>query len=197
MSKTKTKRKKKNPRRIPMKKSDFSSSEILAKESRHYLRQCWVILFSALLECCDNAKTKITREDLIQLWSGINALSSTTEKADKLVKQLDKNNQFNFKLPYPHLSIVHIKSEFDVRAYRRKVRRNAVYAGLGLLCESLAVLDGYTFDIAKVYLCANLIEAEVYADLTNLDALNQVLMERYNLSVEDEDGHCVFIDTAA
>lgn len=124
------KKKRTNPRRIPMAKSVFDKEKIINEASSGNLYFAWLLVLHTMLE----HETK-TPEEIQHLW---NTAGSTLIQQSLSTWQLEKAaNLMGYEQPFPNLGFHEVRSEVELAIYKRKAQQNALHIALASICLGL------------------------------------------------------------
>lgn len=135
----------------------------------------WLIFLSAVTE--EDQTMDGTKAD--ELFRRILAMANTKERAHELTTTLTrKQSDIGFYMPHPHISVDNIKTQRDLDAAVRKIRRNSLYSAVGVLCAGLLSVDGYTLSrVRNIFMIADLIDAEIVSGRNTIDAVAYGLIQ--------------------
>jgi hypothetical protein len=174
------KKKKVNPRRIPLAKSAIDKDAIINEAMHDDMFHAWLLVASALVEL------GFARPDEIHdLSQHVNQYSKThhperldVEKGEKLMGIGD----------IPRLNVDRVTSPVELEKFKARVRRVALYTALCSIC--LGLEDTVRFspdDLHRIFLAADLTEAEIAAGQESYDDLERNLLNKM-VKIEMEDG---------
>ena len=161
------KKKKVNPRRIPLSKDAINKDAILEEAVKDDLTHAWLLVAQPLLDA---------GYDLLPLSKTVYDYLKTERKKSNLEYNLKRVHTI-LKFPFLSLDIRRIKSSVDLEAYKRRVAQVAlnnalciVYLGL----ETVIPAD----DLERIFFSADLARAELEHGLTSYDELKKALVEQ-------------------
>ena len=173
-------KKKVNPRRIPLAKSAIDKDAIINEAMQDDMFHAWLLVASALVEL------GLARPDEIHdLSQHVNQYSKThhperldVEKGEKLMGIGEK----------PRLNVDRVTSPVELEKFKARVRRVALYTALCSICLGLEDTGRFSpDDLHRIFLAADLTEAEIAAGQESYDDLERNLLNKM-VKIEMEDG---------
>lgn len=174
------KKKRVNPRRIPMAREAVDKKALLEETNHENLPIAWTLVVHAMLK--QGIKTVAEME---QIWAAIPDLTTehriTTweiEKASKLM---------GIQSPHPNISMQSIRSVSEIESFKKKAQEQAVFNALCFVClmfeESKLVSPE---DIKRTFANVSLTIAELESGMTSVAQMKADLAEM-GLLIEDDD----------
>lgn len=176
------KKRKTNPRRIPISKSDIDRNAIIDEATRDNVYYGWLLVVKAMCE-----QDGMTNDTIMDAWNMVNQMTSgangkhlDTDAVSARAKEI-----MGFGLPYS-ISFSHIHSQVELDIVRRKIHVNAIYSAFFIICVAIEKLGKFTTDeIHRIFLCADLLQAEVEGGCNSYDNIAAELAERGIYIVHD------------
>ena len=160
--------KRSNPRKIPISKSEINRDELVTEAVKGNYFRAWLIVLPSLMEL-----EGITPERVIEIWQIVTAyatgpaftkvqVSGETRRAAELM---------GFSMPYK-VWLDDIRTQGELDAAKRKLRDNAVYSAMSIICLGLDSENVFDEDtIRKIFLNASITRGELQAGLTTYENL--------------------------
>jgi len=174
------KKKRVNPRRIPMPKSSFDRDVIINEASSGNLYYAWLLVLHAMLEY--EAETPEERRRLL------NAANQTTIRENiSDWRLMEAAKLMGREQPHPTLGFREARSKAELAAYMRKARQNALHTALASIC--LGLDDTGQIDrtrLRRIFSNVALTVAEIESRHSSYDELAKAVSS-YGLSVDETD----------
>ena len=172
------KKKRINPRRIPMPKSGFDKEKIINEASSGNLYFAWLLILHTMLE--HEAKTP---EEIQRLW---NAANSTLIQQCISTWQLEKAKKLmGYGQPFPNLGFHEAHSEVEMAIYKRKAQQNALHIALASICLGLDATGQIDHaQLHRIFSNVDLTIAEIESGYNSYDQLAKSITAR-GLSVDE------------
>ena len=170
MAKRKTK--KVNPRRIPLPKREISQEAILEEATKDDLYQAWLLVFHALMEL-----ELIPFHEIPDMTERVNLYIRNSDK-DKNRREESKRAERMMGIPFPkmHIGIDSIRSAVELEAFKRKVKKIAIYTALSVLYLGLESTGRFhEKDLQRVFFHADLTVAEIDHGIVSYKELDDYL----------------------
>ena len=174
------KKKRVNPRRIPMPKSSFDRDVIINEASSGNLYYAWLLVLHTMLEL--EAKTP---EEVQRLWNA--ADQTVIQEYISNWRLTEAAKIMGYELPYPTLEFRDVRSEAELTIYKRKAKENALHTALASIClglDATGQLD--RAQLRRIFSNVALTVAEVERGYTSYDQLAKAVTS-FGLSVEQTD----------
>lgn len=164
------KKKKVNPRRIPLAKKEIDRDEILREASQDDIHHAWLLVSVSLLEQgyeLDNLANAVDRY-----------ITNTSERNQE--KDLRRAEALmGIPAPQVNLNISLVRSATDLCAYKKKVYNVCVYTALSLIFLGLESTGKFTLEeLRRIFLNADLTRAEIESGKGSYDELEKDLAAR-------------------
>lgn len=167
------KKKKVNPRRIPLSRSSFDEKALLEEAMKDNMTHAWLLVAEPLYE------------------AGYD-LTSLSEEVYKYMKKgiTSEDMNYDFRRAYAalgfrftSLDVDKVKSPVELEAYKRKLDRVVLDNALSIVYLGLEK-DVEQSDLKKIFFCADLTRAELEHGLTSYEELRNNLLDRdYSMDV--------------
>lgn len=174
------KKKRINPRRIPMGKGKFDRDAIINDVSYANLYFGWLLVLHAMLE--QEAKSA---DDVKKLWNTANR--AFVEQGLKSWEIHEAETIMGLKEPHPNLGSYRVKSEAELEAFRRKARENSTFLALCSICLGLDSGEELSREqLRRIFSNVALTLAEIESGCTSYQQL-AVEITRHGLSVTETE----------
>ena len=171
------KKKKINPRRIPLPKSAIDKNAILEEATKDDMYRAWILVVNALLNL-----ELVSVNEIERLADNINRyISSSAFKVKAKDSEMSRAEKIMGMKTFQNITPDHIKSPIQLEAFKKKVYRMATHTALCILCLGLENQMS-DMDLKRLFFNVDLTMAEIEAGLTTYGIL------------EAEIGNLVFID---
>ena len=163
-------RKKVNPRRVPLAKSEINKDRIVEEAMKDDMYHAWLLVATALVEL-EYAKPEEIQGlcDQVNLFAKKDATNDAMARADKLMGIGTK----------PRLNIERVTSPIELAKFKKKVRRIALHTSLGVICLGLESIRRFDEkDLHRIFLSADLTQAEIDAGKDSYDNLERQLLNK-------------------
>lgn len=174
------KKKRVNPRRIPMAKGTVDQKVLLEEANHDNLAIAWTLVVHAMLK--QGIKTVAEME---QIWTAIPDLCAEHRIA---LWQIDKASKLmGIQSPHPNIAQQNIRSKSEIEPYKKKAQEQAVFNALCSVClmfeESKLVSPE---EIKRTFANVSLTIAELESGMTSVAQMKADLAEM-GLLMEDDD----------
>ena len=172
-------RKKVNPRRVPLAKSEINKDRIVEEAMKDDMYHAWLLVATALVEL-EYAKPEEIQGlcDQVNLFAKKDATNDAMARADKLMGIGTK----------PRLNIERVTSPIELAKFKKKVRRIALHTSLGVICLGLeSVFKFDEKDLRRIFLSADLTQAGIDAGKDSYDNLERQLLNKMVAIELDDD----------
>ena len=178
----KQKKRKTNPRRIPLAKRDINKDAILEEATKDDLYHAWLLVFNALIE-----QERITYDEMPALTDCVNRyIQEPKNESLKREESTRAEKLMGIPRPYLNLNVDAIRSAVELEAFKRKVQKVAIHTALGVLCLGLESSKRFSEnDLRDIFFNVDLSLAEVERGLVSYKALENRLAA-YGVLVERE-----------
>ena len=178
------KKKKKNPRRIPMPKSQIDYNSILEEATKDDMYRAWLLIASNLIELEYVSPTQVgTLADQINKQIGAKQFKSNDYEIRRIERLIGVSN------PYDNLDISQVKSTFDLEKFKKKVERVAIHTSLCVIGFGLDASSEFSAEqLRRLFLNVDLTLAEIDAGCTTYKALENGLAEK-NMMIQVVDNN--------
>lgn len=167
------KKKKVNPRRIPLPKNSFDEKALLNEAMKDNMTHAWLLVAEPLYEAGYDL-TSLSEEVYKYMKKGIKK-----ENMDYDLKRAYATLGFQFA----SLDVDKVKSQVELEAYKRKLDRVVLDNALSIVYLGLEK-DVEKEDLKRIFFNADLTRAELEHGLTSYDELKNNLVNRdYTLDV--------------
>ena len=170
-------KKKLNPRRVPLAKSAIDKDRIIEEAMKDDMYHAWLLVATVLVDL-EYAKPEEIQGlcDQVNLFSKNEATKDAMDRADKLMGIGSK----------PRLNIDRVTSPIELTKFKKKVERIALHTSLAVICLGLESIGKYNNnDLKRIFLSADLTQAEIDAGTDSYDNLERQLLNRM-VSIELE-----------
>ena len=179
---SKGKKKRVNPRRVPIAKGSVDTHKIVEELSVGNLYYAWLLVLPELFSMDGMDKQRI-----FALWETVNEYAASPrferESVNFQVRRAEK--LIGYPMPHKEIRFPDAKTKGELDACKRKMRENALYSALCIICLGLESTGQFTDDqIRKVFFNAGITLAEVRSGLQSFDALLKDA-EEHGVIVED------------
>ena len=176
------KKKKVNPRRIPLSKSAVDKNAILEEATKDDMYRAWLLVVNALLNL-----ELVPVNEIDHLADSINRyISSNAFKAKTRDSEMARAEEIMGMKTYSNLNPDHIKSPVQLEVFKKKVYQVATHTALCILCLGLEH-QLPSIDLNRLFLNVKLTMAEIDAGITTYDSLEADIGSLVFIDV-DEDG---------
>ena len=182
------KKKKVNPRRVPLAKSAIDKNAIIEEAMKDDMSHAWLLVASSLVE-----QEHISADELSELSDAVNAyISNKTFKSGsdnseltRAEKLMGKNN------PYKNLDPSRIHSPVELEAFKKKVAKVAIHTALSVICLGLDSTGRFSEeDFHRIFLGADLTLAEIERGVNSFEEIEQSLISQLIKLEVDENDKC-------
>ena len=163
------KRKRTNKNRIPLAPKAINAELLIAEVSVGNMFYAWLLVIPVLIE-----QGYATRERILELWDATNDYISNPQVVAGSVSAPTKyiSNIIGLPEPYPAIDFRAVHTEGDLEAIRRKLKKNALHAGLCIIALGMKALDLYSNeDLRSIFFNVDLTLAEIDRGVTSYDKL--------------------------
>ena len=163
-------KRKMNPRRIPLAKSAINKDTIVEEAMKDDMYHGWLLVATALVDL-EFAKPEEIQSicDLVNLFAKKEASKDAMDRADKLMGIG----------PKPRLNFDRVTSPVELMKFKKKVKRIALHTSLAVICLGLENIGKYSNeDLHRIFLSADLTQAEIDAGTESYDELERRLLNR-------------------
>ena len=166
-------KKKINPRRIPMAKSSIDRQAITEEATRDNLKQAWIVVASTLVDLEYATPAEIpTLSDAISKY-----ITKSNLHGEQLRSALRRGEELcGLPYPYANLHADDIRSEVELTAFKRKVKKIALHTAFCVICLGLEGTGRYTAeDLRKIFFSVDLTQAEIERGITSYEEIENSL----------------------
>ena len=168
------KKKRVNPRRIPLAKSKIDSNAILDEATRDDIYRAWLLVGNAILEL-----DFLPGSELPRLADSVNqyiALSASGKTKDSEMRRAER--MMGIPQPYKSLNPNVIHSEAELEAFKKKVYHLATFTALCVLYLGLESSGRFNEQqMQRIFLNVNIAMAEIDSGINSYAKLEKVLGE--------------------
>lgn len=182
------KKKRVNPHRIPISMKNVDKAAIINDASYANLYFGWLLVLHAMLE--QEAKTP---EEIGKLWDA--ADRACVEEGLKQREIRKAEEIMGLREPYPNLNTYRIKSEVELRTFRERARKNAIFLALCSICLGLdggGLLDRE--QLRHIFANVALTLAEIEGGCTTYQELAEKIAQ-YGLTVVETESEIILSAT--
>ena len=168
------KKKKLNPRRIPIAKSEIDKNAILEEATKDDMYRAWLLIASNLLEL-----EYVDPEQIGVLADKINKqIGAKKFKADDYeMRRIEK--LIGLANPYGNLDVSQVKSSFDLEKFKKKVEKVAIHTSLCVVGFGLDASSTFSDDqLRRIFLNVDLTLAEIEAGCNSYKKIETILAEK-------------------
>ena len=167
------KKKKLNPRRIPLAKSEIDKTAILDEATEGDMYEAWLLVAHSLIE-----QHHATTEEIGTLADRINDYASKRRYADATkrheLRRIEK--VIGMPNPYENLNISAVKSPYDLEKFKKKVKRLALHTSLCVLAFGLEESRKYSEEeLRSIFFSVDLTLAEIEAGINSYKNIEKEL----------------------
>ena len=182
------KKKRVNPRRIPLAKSAIDKDAIVEEAMKDDMSHAWLLVASSLVE-----QEHISAYELSELSDAVNAhISNKTFKSGsdnyeltRAEKLMGKNN------PYKNLDPSRIHSPVELEAFKKKVAKVAIHTALSVICLGLDSTGRFSEEeFHRIFLGADITLAEIERGVNSFEEIEQTLISQLVKINVDENDRC-------
>ena len=182
------KKKKVNPRRVPLAKSAIDKDAIIEEAMKDDMSHAWLLVASSLVE-----QEHISVNELSELSDAVNAYisnkafksGSDNSELTRAEKLMGKNN------PYKNLDPSRIHSPVELEAFKKKVAKVAIHTALSVICLGLDSTGRFSEeDFHRIFLGADLTLAEIERGVNSFEEIEQSLISQLIKLEVDENDKC-------
>ena len=161
-----------NPRRIPLPKSKIDSETILDEATKDDIYRAWLLVGNAILEL-----DLIPSDALPQLVNKVNQyIAEPSDDAKRTAEMLRAERTMGIPIPAKRLNPQDVHSEAELKSFKKKVYRLATFTALCVLY--LALEKSSFFDeqkLSRVFLNVNVAMAEIESGINSYGQLEKEL----------------------
>ena len=182
------KKKKVNPRRVPLAKSAIDKDAIIEEAMKDDMSHAWLLVASSLVE-----QEHISVND-VNAYISNKAFKSGSDNSEltRAEKLMGKNN------PYKNLDPSRIHSPVELEAFKKKVAKVAIHTALSVICLGLDSTGRFSEeDFHRIFLGADLTLAEIESGVNSFEEIEQSLISQLIKLEVDENDKCTVEKTAA
>ena len=174
------KKKRVNPRRIPMPKRSFDREGIFNEASSGNLYFAWLLVLHAMLEY--EAETPEERQRFLDA-----ANQTIIRENISNWRLMEASKLMGYDQPYPTLGFRDARSEPELAAYKRKARQNALHTALASICIGMDETEQIDrICLRRIFSNVALTVAEIESGHSSYDELAKAVSS-YGLSVDETD----------
>lgn len=181
----KKRKKKVNPHRIPLAKSEIDENAILEEATKDDLHHAWLLVFNALIEMGEielGAISDITERVNTYIRNSAHYSEHSTEEEMRRAERL-----MGLPCPNVNMSVNEIKSAVQLEKFKQRVYRVAIYTALSVLCLGLYSTGKFCENhLHRIFLHADLTLAEIENGTTSFKDLEKAIAS-YGVMVEREN----------
>jgi hypothetical protein len=182
------KKKKVNPRRIPLAKSAIDKNAIIEEAMKDDMSHAWLLVASSLVE-----QEHISADELSELSDAVNAyISNKTFKSGSDNSELTKAEKLMGRSnPYNNLDPSRIHSQVELEAFKQKVVKVAIHTALSVICLGLDSTGRFSEeDFHRIFLGVDLTLAEIESGVNSYEEIEQALISQMVKIDVDENDKC-------
>ena len=181
-----SKKKRVNPNKVPIPKDSFNLQDLLTEATTYNVYLAWLLVLGAMADYYDT-----TTEQLLQIWHTVNKYSLTIKSYEGVSPNLKEVDRvLGRSLPHKNVSTEGIKTQGDLDKLKRRLHRNAMYAGFSIIAYPLISEKLLDEDrIKAVFDRAYARDEDVYDNLYSLSDIEAVLADEYGLLLTFEDNN--------
>ena len=182
------KKKKVNPRRIPLAKRAIDKNAIIEEAMKDDMSHAWLLVASSLVE-----QEHISADELSELSDAVNAYisnkifksGSDNSELTKAEKLMGRSN------PYNNLDPSRIHSPVELEAFKQKVVKVAIHTALSVICLGLDSTGRFSEeDFHRIFLGVDLTLAEIESGVNSYEEIEQALISQMVKIDVDENDKC-------
>ena len=179
------KRKKINPRRIPIAKSEIDKDAILDEATKDDMYRAWLLVAYSLIELEILHPSQIgILADQINKQIGVKRFKADDYEMRRI------ENLIGLQPRYGHLDISHVKSSRDLEKFKKKVEKVAIHTSLCVVAFGLEASDIFNAEQLRIiFFNIDLTLAEIDAGCNSYKEIESFLAEKSMLVdvTENED----------
>lgn len=179
-------KKKVNPRRIPLSKKAIDKDAIIEEAMQDDMTQAWLLVASALVDR--------EYENISELSDAVNRFVETGSAQDAEIQSMQGNTAWRLKehrdsemrrareiigIPNMRLNPDMIKSLVELEAFKKKVKRVALYTALSVIYLGLEATGQFEMEeLKRIFLSADLTMAEIESGVNSFEQIERDLLNR-------------------
>ena len=203
------KKKKLNPRRIPLSKSQINTDDILDEATKDDIYHAWLLIVHSLLEL-----ELIPLNEIAALADSVNRGFSSPQYKHSALPMHRKQSSLlpgykagdaemaraeqlmGIPIPYDRLNPDHIHSPVQLEAFKKKVKAVAIHTSLCVLCLSLEASGRFTAsELRRLFFDVDMTMAEIERGVNSYDGIAEAL-ETQMVDVSVAAGECCKVEAA-
>ena len=165
----KKKAKRTNPNKKPISLDSIDYHEVIAEESTGNMYYAWLLVLPPMFE-----HEGMTKEQVVSLWDAVNNCAAAPDfTGRRLADETTRiEHTLGFSTPYPDIDFDAVRSEGALLAVRRKLKANALHAGLCIIALGIESTGKFTpEEIKRLIFNADLTLAEIQRGCTTYEDL--------------------------
>ena len=165
------KRKRTNPKKIPVTVGDIDRHELIASVSHGNMYFAWLLMIPVLFQ-----QEGISREQILSLWDVVNNyVSDSSFLGARLNNELHAIEEIiGAKAPYPSIPFDRIRTKGDLESVRRKLKKNAIYTAICMILIGLNTAGGFdTATLRRIYTNTDITLAEIEQGINSFENLQR------------------------
>ena len=176
-------KKKTNPHNKPIDPKMVDIDELMRQATDDNVLHGWLLFFGSLSYYYDT-----TTERILRIWEMVNQYSSTFARQKDIDRDLKLVDEIlGVSMPYPHI-VPDIKTEGQLKSFKRKLQKNALYAAFSLIAYPMIVQEVLPVDIIKeVFKRAYELLDEIIERRISYRDLQEVLVDEYGILLHSNE----------
>ena len=185
------KKKKTNPRRIPLAKREIKNDALLEEAMQDDMTHAWLLVANTMVE-----QNHIKPKELAALSDSVNRYIKDNAMSDnaKKIEMSKAEKLMGVPNPCPHLDPDSVKSPIELERFRKKLRKVALHTALCVVCLGLAATKQFEDeDLRRIFLGVDLTQAEIERGINSYAEIEEYLKSQMiEIDVQNED-YCSII----
>ena len=163
------KRKRTNKNRIPLSADSINEERIIGEASVGNMYYAWLLVIPTLME-----QESVSRERIQELWDIANDYIEYPQTIGSNVGAVTKEIEaiIGLPVPYPMIDFSKVRTEGDLDALKRKLKKNALHAALCIIALAMKSTKLYSSeDLRRIFFNVDLTMAEISSGATSYERL--------------------------
>ena len=183
-------KKKVNPRRIPLAKSEIDKSSIMSAATENDMYRAWLLILCAMAD---------------QEWIDLESIPEIVAEADRYIMRAHPDKSalkeefrraeklMGIPMPYENLNIDSVRSPIELEAFKNKVFKMATHTALTVIFLGLESSGRFSEEqLRRIFFHVDLSLAEIDSGISSYGDF-ETKLDRLGLSITERDADSHFI----
>lgn len=189
---SKGRQKRVNPNKVPVSKDKINEAELIAEASTGNMYFAWLQILPNLVEM-----PGMTRKKIVELWHAGNDYAMEPRPANMKAgeERILAERLMGLRMPHPGIDLDRIRTRGDLLAVKRKLKEDARYSALCIICLGLKKTGLLSDDeIRHLFFNADITLAEIQSGSRSYEELAKDLQEKHIILIDSNEDMMIVED---